>query len=250
MISRRVLLGFVLLAAAFGVGPGEAKESAPACERRAFEGDGFVVCRFNPKTDHIRLVWKSARGAAYRSFDKLERDIDAGKLRFAMNAGMFNPAGAPIGLYVQKGRELHAINTADGPGNFHMKPNGVFWIDGRGLPHVSTADGYIADAPAPIWATQSGPMLVIKGKLHPAINADGDSRYVRNGVGVTRGNAGWFAISDTPVSFGKLARLFRDTLDCPNALYLDGSISSLWAPSMKRKDAGPLIGPMVVVTSP
>jgi uncharacterized protein YigE (DUF2233 family) len=131
-----------------------------------------------------------------------------------------------------------------------MKPNGVFWIDGSGQPHVSTADGYIADAPSPMWATQSGPMLVIKGKLHPDIHTDGDSHYVRNGVGVGRGNAAFFVISDAPVSFGKLARLFRDTLSCPNALYLDGSVSSLWAPSLKRKDAGADLGPMVVVTSP
>ncbi|HVY87402.1 MAG TPA: phosphodiester glycosidase family protein [Hyphomonadaceae bacterium] len=250
MISR-FLLGFVVLGAMASLSVSDAKERAPdACVHRSFEGEGFVVCRFNPRTDRIRLVWKSARGAAYRTFDRLEHDTEVAKLRFAMNAGMFDPAGAPIGLYVQKGKELHAINTANGPGNFHLKPNGVFWIDGRGSPHVSTADGYIADAPAPIWATQSGPMLVIKGKLHPAINADGDSRYVRNGVGVGRGGDAFFVISDAPVSFGKLARLFRDELDCSNALYLDGSVSSLWAPSMKRKDAGADLGPMVVVTSP
>ena len=36
-----------------------------------------------------------------------------------------------------------------------------------------------------------------------------------------------FVISEGPVSFGKLARYFRDVLKMPNALYLDGSVSEL-----------------------
>ena len=35
------------------------------------------------------------------------------------------------------------------------------------------------------------------------------------------------AVSRSPVSLGSFARLFRDRLSCPNALFLDGAISSL-----------------------
>ena len=36
----------------------------------------------------------------------------------------------PIGLYVENGRTLRKLNRRNGPGNFHLKPNGVFFIDG------------------------------------------------------------------------------------------------------------------------
>jgi uncharacterized protein YigE (DUF2233 family) len=89
-------------------------------------------------------------------------------------------------------------------------------------------------------------MLVIDGKIHPKISDEGASRKRRNGVGVRDSHTVVFAISDGPVSFGAFARLFRDALGCRNALFLDGSISSLYAPNLGRADAifpmGPIIG--------
>ncbi|MFT3726087.1 MAG: phosphodiester glycosidase family protein [Hyphomonadaceae bacterium] len=76
------------------------------------------------------------------------------------------------------------------------------------------------------------------------------SRYLRNGVGVTGERTAVFVISDDEVSFGKLARFFRDVLKADNALYFDGAVSSLWAPSINRMDSSRDLGPMVVVTSP
>lgn len=49
------------------------------------------------------------------------------------------------------------------------------------------------------------------------------------------------------MSFGKLARFYRDVLKTPNALYLDGAVSSLWDPATERMDARAPIGPMLVV---
>ena len=69
---------------------------------------------------------------------------------------------------------------------------------------------------------------------------------IRNGVGV-RGGEALFAISDQPVSFGRFARFFRDGLGCPDALYLDGAVSSLWAPAMGRQDTQTGLGTFVVV---
>ena len=56
-----------------------------------------------------------------------------------------------------------------------------------------------------------------------------------------------FAISEAPVSFGRIARFFRDDHGCRNALYFDGVVSSLWAPSLARKDSAHPLGPMIVV---
>jgi uncharacterized protein YigE (DUF2233 family) len=163
-----------------------------------------------------------------------------------MNAGMYDLNARPIGLYVEKGRQFVALNRREGAGNFHMLPNGVFWQDGGGW-HVAAADDFARRAPQKIaYATQSGPMLVIGGALHPKIQPDGPSRKLRNGVGIDARGRLAFVISDDKVSFGKLARLFRDRLRCPDALYFDGFVSSIWDGHSGRVDQRAPLGPMVV----
>lgn len=171
-------------------------------------------------------------------------------LRFAMNAGMYDEEGRPIGLYVEGGAPRHRLNLRQGPGNFHLLPNGVFAVDDRGRVSV-TPSRLFARTKRPVrWATQSGPMLVIGGKLHPRFDTDGPSRLVRNGVGVAGPRTAWFAISEEGVSFGRFARLFRDALGCTDALYLDGTVSSLWDPGAGRKDGYSSLGPMIAVFGP
>jgi uncharacterized protein YigE (DUF2233 family) len=184
-----------------------------------------------------------------RGFDRLSTFLgsDAARVRFAMNAGMYDDRGAPIGLYIADGAQERRINLNDGPGNFHMMPNGVFWQSENGEVHVSTSEAYAAEARATLWATQSGPMLVIDGALHPRFQDDGPSRYVRNGVGVSGAHTAYFVISSGAVSFGRFARFFRDELGCDDALFLDGSVSSLWAPHMERRDGNQELGPLIAV---
>jgi uncharacterized protein YigE (DUF2233 family) len=216
--------------------------TASACEQRRFEGSSFTACRYDRRRDEIALF------VGERSFATLEAELGprAAALRFAMNAGMYDEQGRPIGLYVAEGKERHSINRRPGPGNFHMLPNGVFEVAADGRVAIRTSAHYRPRA-APRWATQSGPMLVIDGALHPAIRPNGDSLHIRNGVGVADENIAWFVISDEPVSFGRLARLFRDALGCRNALYFDGSVSSLWDRPAGRRDARSELGPMVAV---
>lgn len=164
-----------------------------------------------------------------------------------MNAGMFDEQGAPIGFYVERGKQLKALNLRAGPGNFHLQPNGVFAVDGSGRVSVTPSPKFKAQGRNAYWATQSGPMLVIDGKLHPRFDQDGESRLVRNGVGVKDPRTAYFVISEDGVSFGRFARFFRDALDCHNALFLDGSVSSLWEPASGRKDPSTNLGPLVVV---
>ncbi len=101
----------------------------------------------------------------------------------------------------------------------------------------------------PQFATQSGPMLVINGRLHPRFLADATSKNRRNGVGVA-GKKVIFALAETPVTFHQFARVFRDVLKTPNALYLDGSISRLYAADIGRNDIGFAMGPIVAVSAP
>lgn len=136
-----------------------------------------------------------------------------------------------------------------GPGNFGMLPNGVFWIDGRtaGVTETLAYDALFPEDP-PRFATQSGPMLVIDGVLHPDLNPDGTSLRRRNGVGISAdGEEVFFVISETPVNFHTFARLFRDDLRTPNALYLDGAVSKVYVPSLERNESGLDMGPIVGV---
>lgn len=224
--------------------------SGQPCETRRFEGSRFLVCVYRPGAHEIRLVNEDTAGVPVRGFAKLARFLggDANRVRFAMNAGMFGTDGRPTGLYIERGktvRQLNRVQTAHG--NFYMQPNGMMWIARDGSAHIDTTGEFAARNPAAIWATQSGPMLVIAGKLNAQFSADGPSRHIRNGVGEVGGGAAAFVISEDRVSFGRFARFFRDALGSRNALYLDGAISSLWIPAEGRRDSAHQLGPLVVV---
>ena len=234
-------LTFLLAAALFACTTQEPVEQPTSpCVSQRFEGSGFTVCSEKGGSVEVR--------SGHRSFAQLQSSLGdrSERVAFAMNAGMFDDQGAPIGLLIEDGRQVHAINRRDGGGNFHLKPNGVMLIGRNGRVAVVESDRFKA-SPDVAYATQSGPMLVIDGKLHPKFDADGTSRYVRNGVGVRSDGTALFVISDEVVSLGKFARFFRDALKTPNALYLDGSVSSLWDPENGRMDSFTEIGPMVVV---
>jgi uncharacterized protein YigE (DUF2233 family) len=207
------------------------------CAEQRFEQAGFIVCT----ADRVEVR------TGTRSFATLAARLGprADRIAFAMNGGMFDDAGAPIGLAIEDGRQVHAINRRDGGGNFHLMPNGVFVVRKNGQAEVETSEAY-TPAPDIAFATQSGPMLVIDGRLHPRFDADGTSRYVRNAVGIAPGGRPVFVITTDAVSFGKLARFFRDRLRAKNALYLDGSVSSLWDPANGRMDDFADLGPMIV----
>jgi uncharacterized protein YigE (DUF2233 family) len=93
-------------------------------------------------------------------------------------------------------------------------------------------------------------MLVIDGRIHPKILPTGTSEKIRNGVCVRDGTTAVFVIADQPITFYAFARLFRDGLGCANALFLDGSISSLYAPELGRDDEMTPLGPMIGVSAP
>ena len=208
-------------------------ESSP-CTQMLFEGSRFTVC--DPGSGRIELVAAAADEAPVRRFDALEArlGIRAAEVAFAMNAGMFGEVGRPIGLAIVEGKQVRAVNRREGGGNFHLMPNGVFQVRRDGSAQVvPTAEWEPSDDIR--LATQSGPMLVIDGNLHPKFDRDGTSRHVRNGVGVGADGRPRFVISEEPVSFGKFARLFRDELGARNALFFDGAVSALWDPVNHRR---------------
>ncbi|WP_249171922.1 phosphodiester glycosidase family protein [Erythrobacter sp. JK5] len=231
--------------------PTDAPEDAPqvvsACSDVTFENIPLTHCVADPAQHRIVTRLGEAGSGPFRSLAAFADTVDKNTIAFAMNAGMYGDDIKPIGYYVEDGERLKELNRADGPGNFHMKPNGVFYGTG-GSWSVLSADRFFSSVrDRPNFGTQSGPMLVIDGKLHPDFQDDGPSRAVRNGVGVSADGKAHFVISNASISFGQFARYFRDELKTPNALFLDGNVSSLWDPATNRLDRG-LIGPMIVVT--
>ncbi|SLN43375.1 phosphodiester glycosidase family protein [Roseisalinus antarcticus] len=219
--------------------------AATTCFETTWAETDFTICQVDPATEGLRLFLSDAAGRPYRSFRAVEDEL--GPLRFAMNAGMYHPDLSPVGHYVEEGREEMRVIPNEGPGNFGMLPNGVFCIQEARAFVIETL-AYERDRPDCRFATQSGPMLVIDGALHPRFIEGSDSRHVRNGVGTSAdGRRVVFAISDGVVNFYDFATLFRDHLGLPNALYFDGRISRLHAPGIGRSDAGWAMGPMVGV---
>jgi uncharacterized protein YigE (DUF2233 family) len=208
-----------------------------------------TVCRVNLSTDRLQLFLEDEHEQGFGGFAAIDAWLAqrGRKLAFAMNAGMFNPDYLPTGLFVADSGRSWPLNIADGEGNFFLKPNGVLVVSNAEARIVATSEYAALGAPVTL-ATQSGPLLVRAGAIHPAFRPDSSSRLIRNGVGVPAPGVALFAISDAPVNFYEFASLFRDTLHCPDALYLDGTVSSLHAPELDRSDHQVKLGPIIGVT--
>jgi uncharacterized protein YigE (DUF2233 family) len=213
-----------------------------------FAGKRFTVCRIDVRKERLQLFHRDDTGQPFKRFDRLAPWLESRgqKLVFAMNAGMYHGDFSAVGLFVSGGQQAVPLNTTNGVGNFFLKPNGVFVVTESGS-RVLESSEYPKLRERVVLATQSGPLLVRAGKLHPAFKPNSESRLFRNGVGVPSPDIALFVISEVPVSFYELAMLFRDKLHCPDALFLDGTISSLHAPQLKRSDVRMDLGPIIGV---
>lgn len=221
----------------------------PICDKVSFQDVSYTVCEIDPAQNKLRLFLNDETGRPFGHFSRLEDALaERGEaLLFAMNGGMYHSDRRPVGLYIEDGiEEMHLVEGA-GPGNFGMVPNGVFCISENRAFVVETQD-YLRRKPVCEYATQSGPMLVIEGVLHPRFFPESDSRHIRNGVGSDpEGNRVVFVKSEELVNFHAFATLFRDHLELPMALYLDGNISRLFDAGAGRNDTGFRMGPIIGV---
>lgn len=243
----RIAAGLLALAVLLSQAHAAGRDKQP-CAPYSFEGHSYTLCEAPLSRFDIRIFWRRPDGAAYSYLSALPRvDKKGGQLAFALNGGMFHPDYRPVGLYIEEGEELVRASRASGPGNFHLKPNGVFYA-AEGEAGVLETGAFLKLKPKAQFATQSGPMLVIDGKLHPRIARANASAKMRDGVCV-RDRVTYFAISEEGVAFDTFERLFRDGLKCRNALFLDGgSAPALFVPSASRPGNSLLgLGPMIAV---
>jgi uncharacterized protein YigE (DUF2233 family) len=218
------------------------------CASVTFEETRFTQCIADPATHRIEMRLTGKDGVLYRGFAALASKTKIETVAFGMNGGMYDTHSRPIGYYVENGQKLYPLNSKDGEGNFYNKPNGVFFGSGSKW-RVMSADAFEAQAAKRTdFGTQSGPMLVIDGAIHPKFDPNGSSKHIRNAVGVDAQGKAHFVISDEPVSFGRMARMVRDLAGTPNALYLDGEVSALWNPATGRMDGRYPLGPLILVT--
>lgn len=181
----------------------------------------------DPQRERIVMYWQNEDGKAWGSLRSLLADINRdGQVRMAMNGGIYDKAYAPLGLYIEKGRQLTPLNRASGGGNFFIRPGGVFYLRGQNAGIVSI-DKFRA-SPAIRYAVQSGPMLIENGKINWRLKPSASSRKLRNGVGITGDGKVVFMLSARETNFYDFACYAQSKLNVRQMLYLDGTISKMY----------------------
>ena len=216
---------------------------ASSLQEHRYENKKYLVFA-TTELQSLELALNNKQGDVLGSFHSWSKQLKSCQnLSFAMNAGMYHPSYQPVGLYIENSKQLNAINVESGEGNFFMQPNGILaWNHKEAL--VTTTENWRKIKFDAQYATQSGPMLVADGKIMDQFIKESDSKKIRNGVGIKNGKL-FFVISQQRVNFYEFAAFFKEKLNVEQALYLDGSISSIHAPQINRYDRAFKLGPML-----
>ena len=209
----------------------------------------FISYEPDLQKQDLRLYWRDGKGGRFQTIGRLQRWLAAKgeTLDFAMNAGMFKADFSPQGLFIQEGKTITPLDTTTGEGNFYLKPNGVFFVTSDQKMVVCATEQFYPSQ-AVRYATQSGPMLLIDGKIHPAFQPGSRNVNIRNGVGILANGKAVFAMSKTAINFYAFDDYFR-SLGCRNALYLDGFVSQTYLPEQGWIQTEGALGVIIGVTA-
>lgn len=216
-----------------------------AMHSEAYRQNGYIIYPVQHLSD-LHLGGYTEQQQPLYSFANWKKQLKSCQnLKFAMNAGMYHADYQPVGLFIRHYQQKVALNRDSGYGNFFLQENGVFAWNEQQAVILTTARYAEGQFPAK-YATQSGPMLLIDGKINPIFDAQARSKKIRNGVGVAHGKV-YLVISEKRVNFYEFADFFKSQLQAEHALYLDGSISSIYSPYLKRHDRQFRLGTMLGV---
>lgn len=236
MSKTRALLLTILLLLSFTVISGFNKA----------ENDKILSYIADPKTEDIRFYWKDDQGTLLRSIGGLRQYVERQnrQLVFATNGGMYMTDNTPLGLFIENGKEIKKLNRHTGDGNFYMEPNGVLYLTNANKAVICATSVYKNNGDI-VFATQSGPMLIVNGNYHPAFKKGSANLNIRSGAGILPDGRILFAISREPINFYDFATYFKEQ-GCMNALYLDGFVSRAYIPNQDWEqldgDFGVIIG--------
>ncbi len=210
--------------------------------------DIFITYIVDLKSQDLKLYWKNDKGEIINSFENLKKHVESKKqtLLFAMNAGMYKRDYSPQGLFIEEQKIISPLDTSSGGGNFYLKPNGVFYITTDNVAKVCSTTDFVNNGKVK-YATQSGPMLIINGAIHPEFKQGSKNLNIRNGVGILSNNKIIFAMSKSEINFYDFATYFK-SLGCKNALYLDGFVSRVYLPEKNWVQTDGNFGVMIGVT--
>lgn len=214
----------------------------------------IISYTIDPAKTTIEFYWKNDQGIPLESLGNLRKYLDSKHktLLFAMNGGMYDAQNNPVGLYIEHGKTLKKLNThqvkPDKNGvvpNFHIQPNGVFYITAQHQAGISTTKDFPSNDNVE-FATQSGPMLVIDSSINKIFQRGSSNRQIRNGVGILPDNQIILAMSRDKINFYDFAAFFQSR-GCRQALFLDGVISRTYFPEKDLTDNGGDFGVMIGV---
>ncbi len=208
----------------------------------------FITYVADPRKQEIRMHWLDDNKKHFYNMHELRKWYTAHhkELLFAVNGGMFRPDFSPVGLYIEQKRILSKLEKKSGEGNFYLKPNGILYITDQQKAFICKSEDFVPD-PHIVYATQSGPMLLFGGTIHPAFKQGSSNLNIRNGVGVLPDKRLVFVMSKKAINFYDFATYFRD-LGCAYALYLDGNISKTFLPEKNWKQEDGQLGVIIAVS--
>ena len=241
-MSHRILLFFLLVILLTGL------RGAPA---RPVPGDAYAIqYRLDVRQQHLKMYWKDNEGRVFRSLSNLKNGLEGQgeTLVFAMNGGMYTPNHSPQGLFIEEGKTMAPLDTLSGDGNFYLKPNGVFFTTQDNAAGICRTEDFPHQQNIR-YATQSGPMLLIGGQIHPAFRKGSSHLNIRNGVGILPDGRVLLAMSRAETNLYDFARFFKDQ-GCQEALYLDGFVSRVYLPEQNCFQLDGNFGVILGVTKP
>ena len=221
-----------------------------------YKGSWYFIFVVNTDSSRILMHHKdSLTKKPYNTIGNVYKALAKNNIKPLMitNAGMYTTSFEPQGLFIENSKELFPVDIGKpNSNNFYLKPNGVFFIDNDNKPFINTTEDFISKYRSKKikvkFATQSGPMLLIGGKIHPAFQINSNNKKIRSGVGVVNNNKVVFIMSIDDVNFYDFARLFNVLFNCKDALFLDGAISRMYLYDLAPLEKGGNFGPIISVS--